>query len=95
MRPLLFKDWIDRSDRRLHLRRLMMQSLGIAGKRDSHVARDLVGPTLLACTSCSREDACEAWLGAQLASSRPPGFCANRHRFQRLMEDAATPGPRV
>lgn len=49
------------------------------------VSVDEIGDAVLACTGCTRPDACDHWLDTHEAGAdHPPGYCRNADLFARL-----------
>lgn len=70
-------------DRRIALRRRMLDHLGISLSEQATVdARSDVRATLLACASCGDARLCECWIAQQNAGI--PLFCRGRESFLRL-----------
>ena len=89
MRPTFYKDWTVGFDRRLALRRDVMQALGIDLPRSvSDDVRETLRQTLIACATCDRIGSCAAWVKLGDPDLGPPAFCPNRARFKALKSEA-------
>ncbi|MBM1220032.1 hypothetical protein JQU17_09725 [Ponticoccus sp. SC2-23] len=80
-------------DRRLKLRRQMLDRMGIVPKQDLgttliEASRD----TLRCCTECRTTEACEVWFDR--GAPGDPGFCGGQRAFDRL-SDAINPDIRA
>jgi hypothetical protein len=80
-------------DRRLKLRRQMLDRLGIVPKQDLGTALiEASRDTLRCCTECRTTEACEVWFDR--GAPGEPVFCSGQPAFSRL-SDAINPKTRV
>lgn len=88
--PKFLRDWERDFRRRSELRHGMMRRLKIVlpSRPGQQTQKDLLY-TVRACASCSLIAACQSWLDAGGAGSRPPAFCPAQAAFLRLMQSEA------
>ncbi len=86
MRPPIYKDWLDRFDARLSLRRRAMRALGVAlPARPDPATQEILRQTLITCATCDHARSCAAWLELGDPRHGPPAFCPNRERYLKLL----------
>ncbi|WP_410482336.1 DUF6455 family protein [Ovoidimarina sediminis] len=82
-----YQKWSENFDRRMTIRRRVMNALGISLPRQmGDGIRETLKQTLISCATCDHVSSCADWLSLETAISEPPGFCPNKERFKALLK---------
>ena len=82
-----YREWGERFDERMAIRRRVMDILGISlPKKIQNDQKEAVRQSMIGCVTCGHTRSCASWIRIGDGSAGPPAFCPNRAVFQKLMD---------
>lgn len=81
-----YREWQERFDKRMTIRRRVMELLGIVlPKQIRAETQEAIRQSMIGCATCEFTQSCEKWVNQNDTGAGPPSFCPNRDALLRLM----------